>query len=306
MSTSSQPNIPNLIVMIRPASFGFNGQTAASNFFQQNMTIEDIGLKARLEFDAMVEKLALAHIHVKVFDDLSPGLPDSVFCNNWMAQLPEKRVIIFPMLTENRRAEIRSDIIEWIKLQTESTELIDLRKHTATNQFLEGTGSVVFDYRNKIAYACESPRTDIALFEQFVRQIGYTPVSFLALDLNANPVYHTNVVMTVANQYALVCFDAIEDAIERSMLHINLEGTGHDIVPLSFSQLNSFAGNCIEIQNSRGESYLLMSSAAENALTDLQKFTISKYSKILSFEIPVIEQIGGGSVRCMITGLFKP
>jgi hypothetical protein len=305
MSASSQPNIPNLIVMVRPASFGFNNQTAASNFFQQNRSIGDIGLKARAEFDAMVEKIRSADIAVQVFDDLMPGLPDSVFCNNWMAQLPEKQVIVFPMLTENRRAEIRTDILEWIKAQTASAGLIDLRKNIDTRQFLEGTGSVVFDYRNKIAYACESPRTDIALFEQFVRQVGYTPVSFLALDLNGNPIYHTNVVMSIANAYALVCFDAIEDAIERSMLHINLEGTGHDIIPLSFAQMNSFAGNCIEVHNKKGESFLLMSATAERALTDLQKFTISKYSKLLSFEIPVIEQIGGGSVRCMITGLFS-
>lgn len=300
------PNIPNLIVMIRPASFGFNSQTAASNFFQnQQMATGDAPLMARREFDNMTALIRQKGIRVKIFEDRAPGLPDSVFSNNWMAQLPDLSLAIFPMLTENRREEVRQDIIDWIKTETHTDAVIDLRSYLETGRYLEGTGSIVFDYRNKVAYACESPRTDIALFEHFCQQIGYAPVSFLALDLNGNPVYHTNVVMTVCDRYALVCFDAIEDPVERSMLHLRLEETGHDIVPLSFAQMNSFAANCIEVLSEDQQSYLLMSTTAEASLNDLQKFTINKHSKILPLEIPTIEQVGGGSVRCTITGLFS-
>ena len=306
MTPSSLPNIPNLIVMIRPSSFGFNAQTAGSNFFQGSREVTGVAEKARAEFDAMVAQLTALDFDVKVFDDVQQNLPDTVFSNNWMAQLPEKTVVTFPMLTENRRAEVRQDIVDWIKKETASDRVLDLTAFVNTNRFLEGTGSVVFDYRNKIAYACESPRTDIGLFEQFCLEIGYAAVSFRAVDLNGNLVYHTNVVMTVCNNYALVCFDAVEDALERAMLQLKLETTGHDLVPLSFAQMQRFAGNCIEVLNKKNQSYLLMSATEEEALTDLQKFTINKYSKICSFEIPVIEEVGGGSVRCMITGLFKP
>ncbi|MBL7900219.1 MAG: amidinotransferase, partial [Crocinitomicaceae bacterium] len=178
--------------MIRPAAFGFNAQTAESNSFQNNISIENTNKKAQLEFDRMVEKMKNQELDVQVFEDLKNDLPDSVFCNNWMIHLPEKKVAVFPMCTPNRRAEVRTDITDWIMEQTETEEFVDLRTALEQNHFLEGTGSIVFDYRNKTAYAAESPRTNITLFEKFCAEIEYTPVSFQSNDLKGGLIYHTN------------------------------------------------------------------------------------------------------------------
>ena len=291
--------------MIRPSNFGFNLQTAASNFFQRQQNISEAATKARHEFDCMVEKLKSSVIEVKIFDDLKNDLPDSVFSNNWMANFPDSTLVIFPMFTENRRAEIRSDIIEWIKEKTNSVQFIDLQESIKANKFLEGTGSIVCDHQNKIAYACESVRTNIKLFESLCKKIGYEPVSFQSFDLSGNLIYHTNVMMTICDKYAMVCFDSIQNPIERIMLQKKLEGTNHEIISLSFNQMNHFAGNCIEVLNRTGESFLLMSRSAFDSLNDDQISMIKKHSQILAFDIPTIEQIGGGSVRCMITGLFN-
>jgi len=305
MKDASVSNIPNLAVMVRPAAFGFNAQTAVSNSFQQNISLENIQKKAQHEFDAMIDKMKNHGIAVQVFEDLKVDLPDSVFCNNWMIHLPEKMLAIFPMCTPNRRAEVRMDITDWIMELTETEEFFDLRTELEKNNFLEGTGSVVFDYRNKIAFAAESPRTNVELFEKFCAEIAYKPVSFQSTDLKGDLIYHTNVMLTVADKFALVCLESIPDLLERNMLIQHLELSGHEIILLSFSQMNQFAGNCIELLNEHQKPFLLMSSTAFNALTSDQKKQISKYDEILHFDIPVIEKIGGGSVRCMITGIFN-
>jgi len=291
--------------MIRPASFGFNFETAKTNFFQNQKKLDDVATKARIEFDAMVQKLKQAEIEVAVFDDIQHDLPDSVFSNNWMANFPTGNLTAFPMCTPNRRAEIRTDILDWIKEETKSSELIDLANHVVKNQFLEGTGSIVFDHQNKIAYACESTRTNVSLFESYCKQIDYSPISFQSFDLAGNLIYHTNVMMTIGNGFVLICLDSIQNLIERSMLQQKLQETNQRIIPISFQQMNQFAGNCIEVQNKKNDRYLLMSQTAFNVLTDEQKLEINKFCQILSFDIPTIETIGGGSVRCMITGLFR-
>lgn len=290
--------------MIRPLSFGFNVQTSDSNAFQQNLEIKNASIAAQDEFDSMVEKLKARSIAVKIFEDQKMGLPDSVFSNNWIAHLPEKKVVIFPMYTPNRRAEVREDIIAWIEQNTSASNRIDLVDRVNQNKFLEGTGSIVFDYQNKIAFACESPRTDIKLFEEFCSLIGYVPFSFQSFDLRGKLIYHTNVMMTVADRYALVCLESVENPIERKMLEIKLRDSQHELILLTHKQMNLFAGNCIEVLNHNNESCLLMSKTAFDALTSDQKILIEKYSQIIWFEIPTIESIGGGSVRCMITGLF--
>jgi len=290
--------------MIRPLSFGFNTQTAPSNAFQQEVKADDVSLNAQKEFDRMVAQLKDAEISVQVFEDLREDLPDSVFSNNWIAHLPDKQLTLFPMLTENRRAEVRADIVDWLIKKEICDTVIDLRASTENQKFLEGTGSIVFDYENNVAYASESPRTDIVLFETYCKQLGYHPVSFQSFDLNGNAIYHTNVMMSVARKYALVCLESITDAVERKMLEIQITQTGRELITISFQQMNHFGGNCIEVLNAQNQPVLLMSQKALNALNADQKKQIQKYATILAFEIPVIETIGGGSVRCMITGLF--
>jgi len=252
----------------------------------------------------MVEKLKAHKIQVEIFEDQKQGLPDSVFSNNWMAHIPGGDVVVFPMCTENRRTEVRPDILDFISQRTNSKNQIDLRSFITENKFLEGTGSIVFDYRAKIAFASESPRTDVSLFEDFCKRINYKPISFQSTDLKGDLIYHTNVMMTVADGYALVCFDSISNAVERKMLELKLTETNHEIIPISFQQMNQFAGNCIEVLNADKQSFLLMSETAFRSLNSDQIAKIEKFSKILSFQIPVIETIGGGSVRCMITGVF--
>jgi hypothetical protein len=290
--------------MIRPKAFGYNNQTAASNLFQNEIVVNDTSVKAQQEFDKMVDKLRGLNVNVQVFEDLKTDLPDSVFSNNWIAHLPDRRLTLFPMLTPNRRGEVRPDIVNWLIQHKICNEVIDLRNALEHGQYLEGTGSIVFDYTTKTAYACESPRTDIALFEAYCKQIGFLPVSFQSFDLAGNPVYHTNVMMTLADQFALVCLDSITDPVERKMLEIRITDSGHELISISFQQMNHFAGNCIEIRNAQNQSLLLMSQKAFLSLNDDQKDKIEKYTRICVFEIPVIETIGGGSVRCMITGLF--
>jgi hypothetical protein len=305
MSVSSSSNIPNLLLMIRPLSFGFNAETSDTNAFQKNLELNNVCVAAQNEFDQMVDKLKAYSIDVKIFEDQKTGLPDSVFSNNWVAHLPEKKVVVFPMYTPNRRAEVRMDIIDWIAEHGPASSRIDLEDRVNQNKFLEGTGSIVFDYHHKIAFACESPRTDIELFEEFCNMIGYIPFSFQSFDLDGKLIYHTNVMLTIADRYALVCLDSVENPIERKMLEIKLRDSQHELILLTHQQMNLFAGNCIEVLNKKNESCLLMSKTAFDALTSDQRIVIGKYSQVIWFEIPTIESIGGGSVRCMITGVFN-
>ena len=290
--------------MIRPRAFAFNAETAVTNSFQHHDSGQNISSLALAEFDKMVLTLQASNFHVQIFEDISNNLPDSVFSNNWMCHLPEGIFTIFPMLTPNRRAEVRADVVEWFGINTNIKHLIDLRVYSIDQKFLEGTGSIVFDYRNKIAYACESPRTNISLFEKYCRMIGYDAVSFRSTDLVSSPIYDTNVMLSIADHFAIVCFESIPDLVERKMLEIKLRETVHDIIDISYQQMNQFAANCIEVHNQNNRSHLLMSTTAFASLTEEQKTIIGKHSTILHFDIPVIEKVGGGSVRCMITGGF--
>jgi len=305
IENSSGSNIPNLALMIRPKSFGFNNETALSNFFQQAVHIHQVAKQAMIEFDRMTEKLIHSGIGVLIFDDEKDNLPDSVFSNNWIAHFPENKIGVFPMFTPNRRAEVRSDVVSKLKELTKAQEVIDLRDEIENNNFLEGTGSMVLDYRLKIAYACASPRTTIQLFNRFCKLIDYTPFSFESFDIKGNLIYHTNVMMAIADKYALVCLESIVNPIEQNMLKQKIEMTNRVLIPISYLQMNQFLGNCIEL-NSRSGSKLVISKTALNCLTVDQKKQIELYSEIIDCEIPTIEKIGGGSVRCMITGIFIP
>lgn len=291
--------------MMRPTYFKFNPQTAGSNKFQKEITIPFNASKTvQHEFDAAVNTLIKNDIDVMVCEDAESQSPDAIFVNNWIVQLPEGSLSIFPLLAPNRRKEVRMSVIEKIKQRTLATQLLDVREIAETNQFLEGTGSIVFDHFSKTAFACESERTNIALFERYCKQVGYTPFSFESVDLNGFPIYHTNVMLSIASAYAVINLNSIENQLEKSFCKAKLERLGKEIIAITYQQMAKFAGNVFEVQNKKGHSHLIMSATAyKNFLPDQLK-QIEQFSSIVQVDIPIIEKIGGGSIRCMLAGLF--
>lgn len=304
MTVNFESKIPNLLVMIRPQHFGFNTETAGTNSFQQQSERSDLSVQALVEFDAVVVQLRGAGIAIQVFEDQSIPLPDALFPNNWLAVLPDKTLTIFPMMAQIRQKEVRSDIVNWIEAKCEIKQRIDLREMAKENQFLEGTGSIVFDHEAKIAFACESQRTSIALFETFCDRIGYSPFSFESLDLQGNHIYHTNVILSITSHVVLVNLESVENQMERSFLKLKLQLGGKVLIEINHQQTKAFLGNVFEVYDKMGASYMLMSTAAKQVLRPDQLAVIECYSKIITVNIPIIEQIGGGGIRCMVAGLF--
>lgn len=294
--------------MVKPSHFSYNVETASSNFFQNEVQLDgnEITERALKEFEQVQNVFNQFDIEVKVFDSGEDELPDAVFPNNWIAQLPGGAVTIFPMLTEIRRREIRQDIIDWVCEITNTNEVLDLSKEVHNEQFLEGTGSIVFDHQNKIAYACESERTNVALFEKYCSQIAYAPLSFASDDLKGHPIYHTNVMMSIAGKYCLINLDSMSNTLERTFCKMSLERSGKEVIPISFKQMNDFAGNVFEVLNRKDESCLVMSERAYESLNNEQIDTIKRYSKIVRVSIETIEKVGGGGIRCMMAGLHIP
>lgn len=294
------------LLMIRPARCGFNEQTAASNAFQkrlEKLSDAEIQAKAREEFDCLVELLRANEINVFVVEDTpEPVKPDAVFPNNWISFHHDGTVFIYPMMSAIRNTERRADIIENLKNHFEMNRVVDLSD--GENQILEGTGSMVFDHSNKIIYASLSPRTNKNLLEKFASMIGYKPISFVCLDAEGAEIYHTNVVMCVGEKFAVVCLDTIKNSAERNLVAGSLRETNHEIIKISFEQMNSFAGNILEVRNRQGKSFLLMSEAAHKSLNESQIEQIEKHAEILSSDIETIEAVGGGSVRCMLAEIF--
>lgn len=288
--------------MIRPIKFGFNLQTAESNFFQQNLnfdTAESIQSKALAEFDAFSRLLISKNIELTIFDDtLEPHTPDSIFPNNWISFHENNELVLYPMLAENRRLERRDDIISEFKKN--NTIVIDLTKFESKNLFLEGTGSIVFDYEYKVAYANSSPRTDKMLFEQLCKQLGFESIMFKAVDSNGNGIYHTNVLMCVSNGFAILCKDCIPDKDDLERIINSLKNTNHEIISITYEQMNCFAGNMYQLNNSKGESFIVMSEQAFKSLNSAQIKQLEQYGTLLYSPLYTIEQYGGGSARCMI------
>lgn len=287
--------------MVRPNHFGFNSQTAGSNSFQ-NQSDQNVSQRAQEEFDNAVNILRSNHIDVKVFEDQSEILPDAIFPNNWISHVPNKGVVVYPMLTPNRKAEVRFDIVDWAQKQLNENVLFDLRDDI---RILEGTGSVVFDHVRKIAFACESPRTDLSLLKDFCDNIGYQTVSFLAVDLKGDPIYHTNVVMSLGDKVAIICLESIPDILERTMVKKSLEKLDKEIIEITYAQMNHFAGNALEVVSEMEEVKYVMSQTAFDSLSSDQISKIEKHASILVIDIPTIENIGGGSIRCMMAGFFN-
>lgn len=304
----TQSQTTSHILMVRPASFGFNAQTAESNAFQnqiEGLSQAEISQKAQAEFDEFVAKLRSKGIHVQVIEDTkTPEKPDAIFPNNWVSFHADGRVFLYPMCTPNRRLERRNDIIETIASKFEINQVRDLSVSEAEGKILEGTGSMVLDHIHQIVYACLSPRTEKSLLEDYAKEIGYEAVVFTSLDEKEGEVYHTNVVMCMGKGFAVICLDTIQNAEEREYVTNRLKQTGNEIVDISLAQMNRFAGNMLQVENAEGKTFLVMSQTAYNALTDAQVQQLSAHTEILPVQIDTIETIGGGSARCMMAEIF--
>lgn len=296
------------ILMIRPINFGFNEQTAASNAFQnRNAAEQRVQDNALREFDDLVNVLRENGIEVIVIDDTyEPHTPDSIFPNNWVSFHNDGNVFMYPMMAENRRLERREDIVMQLEDEFKIRHVIDLSRFEHENKFLEGTGSMVLDRENKIAYACLSPRTNEEVLDIFCAQSGYLPILFHAADQNGRDIYHTNVLMCVASSFAVVCLDSITATAEKEKIINSFTATKKQIIPISFDQMNHFAGNMLELRNHTDDSLLVMSKSAWESLNHDQQTILSSFSKPVYADISTIENNGGGSARCMIAEVHLP
>lgn len=292
------------ILMIRPARFGYNPQTAASNTFQkkEDTEVENVQRTALVEFDNAVQKLQSKGVNVHVFDDtLEPWKPDAVFPNNWISFHEDGSVILYPMLAENRRWERRTDIIENLSKNFKLGRRIDLSAYEDEKRYLEGTGSIVLDREKKLCYACISPRTDKVVLKDFCEKMGYNPIIFQASDMQGKPVYHTNVVMCVAKEFLVICMTAIKEQHEKESIRKNCK---KPIIEISMDQMAHFAGNMLEIENREGKRLMVMSEQAYKSLTPEQIMVIEHEDEIVCIPIETIEKNGGGSARCMMAEIF--
>lgn len=297
----------NHLLMIRPVRFGYNAQTAVNNAFQVNGEQQTVQENAVKEFDAFVAKLRENAIDVIVVDDTTePHTPDSIFPNNWISFHQDGTVFLYPMFAENRRLERKQHVVSAIGNKFIVANTVDLSAYEAEEKFLEGTGSMVLDRDNRIAYACLSPRTDKDLLEQFCVAAGYQPVSFLAVDENGKQIYHTNVMMCVADKYTVICLDLIPNKEEKDFVKATIIDSGKRIIDISFQQMNHFAGNMLQVNNSRGDKFLVMSSQAYHSLTKEQLALLESYNPIIHSGIETIERNGGGSARCMMAEVHLP
>jgi hypothetical protein len=296
------------LLMIRPVNFGFNEQTAESNAFQnRNAQSESANNQAQKEFDGMVNILRENGVDITVVDDtMEPHTPDSIFPNNWVSFHSDGQVFLYPMQAENRRLERREDIINGLEDCFKVKHVIDLSRFEEENKFLEGTGSMVLDRENKIAYACISPRTDRELLQIFCEHTGYAPVTFDAADEHGKAIYHTNVLMCIGSGFATICLDSIPNPHEKQVVKDSLLSTHKEIIDISFDQMNHFAGNMLEVKNKSGETLIVMSKNAHDALLGDQKTILTKYGKLVYADINTIETIGGGSARCMMAEVHLP
>jgi hypothetical protein len=299
------------VLMIEPIAFGYNAETAENNYFQVEQKGEDIQAKALAEFNAFVEKLRAKGIHViTIKDTLDPHTPDSIFPNNWVSFHKDGKVVLYPMFATNRRVERRVDIIESIQNQGfEVAQIDDWSSSENQSLFLEGTGSMIFDHDNKIAYGSVSLRLDEKLFREFCSKYGFTPVvfhSYQTVGEERLPIYHTNVMMCVADKFVVICLDCIDDETERKTVVETIKNSGKEIIEISEAQMQQFAGNMLQVQNKDGEKFLVMSQTAYQSLNQEQVSNIEKYCEIIYSDLNTIEVNGGGSARCMLAEVFLP
>ena len=303
----------NSILMIRPVNFRMNEQTAVNNYFQETLAIKnaEINAKAQEEFDAFVEKLKAVGVNVVVIsDDINVDTPDSIFPNNWVSFHENGDVAMYPMFAENRRKERREDV--FLQLEQEGFKINNITDYTSAEDdgvFLEGTGSLLLDRANSIAYCALSPRADEELFIEFCEDFEYTPVVFTAnqtVEGKRLAIYHTNVMMCLAETFAVICLDTIDDKKERKNVVSHLKQTGKQVITITEQQMNHFAGNMLQLKGKDDALYLVMSKAAHDSLTGTQIAEIEAHCPILSSSLETIETCGGGSARCMMAEVFLP
>lgn len=304
--------LSNHILMIRPANFGFNEETAINNAFQSTEKINDAeALKnvAISEFDHMVAMLRAKGIDVTVIDDTeSPKKPDAIFPNNWISFHANGAIITYPMYAQNRRIERRDDIISKIgeKFNIKNRYCFEFYEDDSEPIFLEGTGSMILDRSNQIVYACLSPRTSPILLDKFNVLMGMKSCVFKSLDRHGKEIYHTNVMMALGVDFVVICMESIPDENSKKQLQALFEKTGKEIVEITFDQMEAYAGNMLEVIANNGQRYLCMSQSAFDSLTAAQKKQLSAKTNLLPIPIPNIEKFGGGSVRCMMAEVFLP
>ncbi len=303
----------NTILMIRPVNFRMNEQTAVNNYFQEEISLKnaEVNAKAQEEFDAFVDKLKAVGINVVVEnDDELMDTPDSIFPNNWVSFHNNGDIAIYPMFAENRRKERRDEV--FIRLEKEGFKIENIIDYTSAEDegvFLEGTGSLILDRVNRKAYCALSPRADEDLFIEFCEDFEYTPVVFVAnqtVEGKRLPIYHTNVMMCLAETFAVICLDAIDDKKERKNVIKHLKEDDKEIISISEAQMHQFAGNMLQLRGKDNQRYLIMSEAAHNSLTKDQINKIEKHCPIISSSLETIETCGGGSARCMMAEVFLP
>ncbi|WOC51636.1 amidinotransferase [Bergeyella porcorum] len=299
------------VLMIEPVAFGYNAQTAENNYFQVNSENEDTQAKALVEFKNFVEKLRSKGVNViTVKDTLEPHTPDSIFPNNWVSFGRDGKVVLYPMFAPNRRDERRMEILEEVKSAGFRIDAVeDWSHYEDKNLFLEGTGSMIFDHDNKIAYGSVSLRLDETVFREFCEKIGYQPVVFHSYQTAGTerlPIYHTNVMMCVADQFVVICLDCIDDETERQNVVEVIQSSHKEIIAITEEQIQNFAGNMLQVRNAEGKTFLVMSKAAYDALTPEQIASIEQYSEIIYSDLTTIETNGGGSARCMLAEVFLP
>lgn len=299
------------VLMIRPVCFAGNVQTVASNRFQhltEYHAAAEVQARALAEFDGLVDTLRTAGVQVHVLDDTpEPHTPDSIFPNNWVSFHADGTVVLYPMLAANRRLERRMDVLQHLSAQgLRIQQTIDLSGHEADEKFLEGTGSLVLDRVHRMAYACLSPRTDLDVLGEFAQRLDYELVTFDATDADGVPVYHTNVLMCVGTCFAVLCTEAIAAHEQAAVLHA-LRSSGHEVIAITLAQMRQFAGNMLELQTGQGGLCIALSQSAFESLTVWQREQLQRLAgPLVAAPLPTIEQLGGGSVRCMLAEVFLP
>lgn len=300
-------HIASSVLMVRPAHFGFNPETSGSNSFQHPESIENSSEIALAEFDKVVEQLRAKGINVLVSHSDDPLAPDCIFPNNCFSTHSPNRMIVYPIMAANRQRERKGNLLVDIKDHFKVEEVIDLSSFEIENLFLEGTGSIVFDHPQKMAYAVRSPRTHVKVLNQLCEKLNYTPFLFSCVDADHQPIYHTNVVLNMGLDYVVYYPDGMTDANERERMLQLFQMGGLNIISLTWNQVQHFCGNMLQLQNKEGELFTVCSTSAYQFLSDEQKGLISKRSDFLVVDIRMIEKIGGGGIRCMLAEVFlKP
>jgi len=306
----SSPQLTDTVIMISPDQFGFNPQTAESNNFQHQLNIppDQIQKKAMQEFENMVTLLRLKGITVLTLPSRKNVVtPDAVYPNNWFSHHAGGILIVYPMLAQNRRLERQTDELKKLLIENNISvsKLFDITSHEKEGHILEGTGSMVLDRKNKVSFAMASVRTDKYEFDAWCRMMGYEGIFFHAIDSSKFPVYHTNIAMNMGKEFAVVCLELIPDEVERKTVEKKLTSLGKEIIAITVVQIHQYCGNVLQLVSKEGKSMIVMSKTAHNAFTQENRNTLSKYGELIIADIPTIEQVGGGSARCMMAEVFK-